>query len=73
MAWFLQTPMSWLEKCDGPEDPMSYLRGLVNRAAATQTWLEKSEQGRLLHEALDLSELFHPDTFLNALRQQTAR
>jgi len=65
--------MSWLEKCDGPEDPMSYLRGLVNRAAATQTWLEKSEQGRLLHETLDLSELFHPDTFLNALRQQTAR
>ena len=69
----LQTPMSWLEKCDGPEDPMSYLRGLVNRAAATQTWLEKSEQGRLLQEPLDLSELFHPDTFLNALRQQTAR
>jgi len=65
--------MSWLEKCDGPEDPISYLRGLVNRAAATQTWLEKSEQGRLLGETLDLSELFHPDTFLNALRQQTAR
>lgn len=65
--------MSWLEKCDGPEDPLSYLRGLVNRAIAIQTWVEKADQGRLLTETLDLSELFHPDTFLNALRQQTAR
>jgi dynein heavy chain 2 len=69
----LETPMSWLEKCDGPEDPVNYLRGLVSRAVAIQTWVEKAEQGRLLTETLDLSELFHPDTFLNALRQQTAR
>ena len=69
----MQTPMSWLSKCDGPEDPLSYLRGLVNRAIAIQSWVERAESGRLLSETLDLSELFHPDTFLNALRQQTAR
>jgi len=68
-----QTPISWLEKWDGPEDPLAYLRGLVNRAVAIQSWVEKAESGRLLGETLDLSELFHPDTFLNALRQQTAR
>ena len=68
-----QTPMSWLEKWDGPEEPMNYLRGLVNRAVAIQSWVEKAESGRLLQETLDLSDLFHPDTMLNALRQQTAR
>ena len=63
--------MSWLKKWDGPEDPMQYLRGLVARACAILNWVEKGP--RLLHETLDLAELFHPDTFLNALRQQTAR
>ena len=68
-----QTPLNWLSKWDGPEDPMQYLRGLVARALAIQTWVERAERGSLLNETLDLSELFHPDTFLNALRQQTAR
>ena len=52
---------------------MQYLRGLITRAQAIQGWVEKAEGNRLLSETLDLSELFHPDTFLNALRQQTAR
>ncbi len=69
----MKTPLTWLSKWDGPEDPMHYLRGLVARAIAVQSWVEKAESGRLLHELLDLSDLFHPDTFLNALRQQTAR
>ena len=73
IVFVLQTPLSWQGKWDGPEDPMQYLRGLVTRAQAIQTWVEKAESGRLLQETLDLSELFHPDTFLNALRQQTAR
>ncbi len=38
-----------------------------------QGWVERAERGGLLSEMLDLSELFHPDTFLNALRQETAR
>ena len=63
--------MSWLGKWDGPEDPMQYLRGLVARTVAIQRWVEAGS--RLLSDTLDLSELFHPDTFLNALRQQTAR
>ena len=52
---------------------MQYLRGLVTRAIAIQDWVEQAETGQLLSGQLDLSELFHPDTFLNALRQQTAR
>ena len=69
----LQTPLNWQEKWDGPEDPVQYLRGLVSRAVAVQTWVDKAQNNNLLRDTLDLSELFRPDTFLNALRQQTAR
>ena len=52
---------------------MHYLRALIAKTLALGSWVEKSESGSLLRDVLDLSELFHPDTFLNALRQQTAR
>ena len=65
--------MTWLKKWDGPGEPLHFLRGLVFRAIAVKSWVERAENGRLLNDTLDLSELFHPDTFLNALRQQTAR
>ncbi|KAL8606249.1 Cytoplasmic dynein 2 heavy chain 1 [Nucella lapillus] len=65
--------MKWLGQWDGPEDPIQYLKGLMARATALQGWVEKAQTGSLLTETLDLSELFRPDTFLNALRQQTAR
>ncbi|KAK7096855.1 hypothetical protein V1264_003902 [Littorina saxatilis] len=68
-----ETPMSWLKQWDGPEEPIQYLKGLIARASAIQAWVDKAENGSLLRDTLDLSELFRPDTFLNALRQQTAR
>ncbi|XP_057206860.1 cytoplasmic dynein 2 heavy chain 1 isoform X3 [Triplophysa rosa] len=68
-----ECPLSWQNKWEGPEDPMQYLRAVVSRALAIQGWVERAERGALLSEMLDLSELFHPDTFLNALRQETAR
>ncbi|XP_063840903.1 LOW QUALITY PROTEIN: cytoplasmic dynein 2 heavy chain 1-like [Scylla paramamosain] len=68
-----ETPGSWLKLWDGPEDPLEYLRSLVRRALGIGRWVAKSDQGNLLREPLDLSELLHPATFLNALRQLTAR
>ncbi|KFM70535.1 Cytoplasmic dynein 2 heavy chain 1, partial [Stegodyphus mimosarum] len=68
-----ETPNAWQNRWEGPEDPLAYLRGAMRRALAIQTWLPKAETGQLLDENIDLSHLFHPDTFLNALRQQTAR
>uniref|UniRef100_A0A8D2DB61 Dynein cytoplasmic 2 heavy chain 1 n=1 Tax=Sciurus vulgaris TaxID=55149 RepID=A0A8D2DB61_SCIVU len=68
-----QCPLTWQNKWEGPEDPLQYLRGLVARALAIQNWVDKAEKQTLLSDTLDLSELFHPDTFLNALRQETAR
>lgn len=62
-----------MEKWDGPEDPIQFIRGLVSRSQAVLEWVERAEQNRLLEQILDLSDLFHPDTFLNAFRQQTAR
>ncbi len=59
---------------EGPDEPVAYLRTLVSKTLALRSWNEKGLAGTLLKsESLDLSELFHPDTFLNALRQQTAR
>ena len=70
----VQIPGSWLELWEGPSDPAVYLHSLVARTLALGVWEERGRGGQLLEEgALDLSELFHPDTFLNALRQQTAR
>ncbi|XP_043189481.1 cytoplasmic dynein 2 heavy chain 1-like [Amphibalanus amphitrite] len=68
-----ETPGAWQAVWEGPEDPFQYLRSLVSRTLACKRWVQKAESGTLLNEPLDLSELFHPDTFLNALRQQTAR
>ncbi|KAG8584671.1 hypothetical protein GDO81_004716 [Engystomops pustulosus] len=72
-VWAQMCPLAWQSKWEGPEDPLQYLRGLVSRAVAIQNWVEKAEKQTLLSDTLDLSELFHPDTFLNALRQETAR
>ena len=71
---YCQVPHSWYDLWEGPEDPIHYLRSLVAKSLALGSWEEKGQAGVLLQgEVLDLSELFHPDTFLNALRQQSAR
>jgi dynein heavy chain 2, cytosolic len=66
-------PMSWLDAWEGPEDAFSWLRGLAERAIAQDKWVERANNGSLLKTPMDLSELFRPETLINALRQQTAR
>eukprot|EP00064_Thunnus_orientalis_P009632 superscaffoldBa00001237_g9657 len=68
-----ECPLTWQNKWEGPEEPMQYLRAVVTQALAIQSWVERAGRQALLSDTLDLSELFHPDTFLNALRQETAR
>ncbi|XP_061575223.1 dynein cytoplasmic 2 heavy chain 1 isoform X3 [Cololabis saira] len=68
-----ECPLKWQNKWEGPEEPMQYLRAVVTRALAMQSWVERASRQALLSDILDLSELYHPDTFLNALRQETAR
>ncbi|XP_061923239.1 dynein cytoplasmic 2 heavy chain 1 isoform X1 [Entelurus aequoreus] len=68
-----ECPLTWQDMWEGPEEPMQYLGAIVMRALALQSWVERASNQHLLSDTLDLSELFHPDTFLNALRQETAR
>ncbi|KAJ7371975.1 Cytoplasmic dynein 2 heavy chain 1 [Desmophyllum pertusum] len=68
-----EVPVSWSSRLEGPEDPIRWLRALVAKTLALGSWAEKCSSDSLLRDGLDLSDLFHPDTFLNALRQQTAR
>ena len=69
-----QVPADWSSRWDsGPEDPVQWLTSLMSKTLALTSWAERAESGKLLSSTLDLSDLFHPDTFLNALRQQTAR
>ncbi|XP_076054654.1 dynein cytoplasmic heavy chain beethoven [Oratosquilla oratoria] len=68
-----ETPSKWQSLWEGPEDPLDYMRSLLRRAIGIQRWVGKADQGNLLRDPLDLSDLLHPATFLNALRQHTAR
>lgn len=72
-------PVAWDVLWEGPESPLDYCRAAVEKALAIETWWQRcSGQGGLLGAgssmpALELSALFHPSTFLNALRQQASR
>jgi hypothetical protein len=70
-------PSDWQRLWEsGPEKPQAWLRDLVRRRIALLKWktsLTKGGSSALLSNALSLSDLFHPATFINALRQQTAR
>jgi dynein heavy chain 2 len=67
------TPGPWQKLWDGPEDPLKWCREAVTKAMALGRWTQMVRSGSLLREELDLSELFQPGVFLNALRQETAR
>ena len=66
-------PVEWTHRWEGPDKPQTWLRELVRRRLALGKWRTASKQGNLLGEPIELGELFNPSTFLNALRQQSAR
>ena len=69
-----QTPGSWQDQWDGPEDPSVYLTTVVEKFRALDKWVSSVDSGSSFFEQeLDLSELFRPDVFFNSLRQYAAR
>ena len=66
-------PSSWEKHWEGPEDPMRYCRGVVARMLSVNAMVERVVSGSLLSRPVRLEDFFHPETFLNALRQQMAR
>ena len=68
-----EVPGSWCRKWEGPAAPIHWLRSLVSKTLALGGWVERCQSGTLLSSPADLSELFNPTVFLNALRQESAR
>lgn len=69
-----EVPGEWRNRWDdGGEGCAEWLRALARRKRALTEWQEAASSGTLLTRPLDLAELLHPGTFLNALRQQSAR
>lgn len=66
-------PDSWSGMWEGPSSPVPWLRALVRRTNALKKWVEGIRTGNLFSDSIALGELFHPETFLNALRQLTSR
>ncbi|CAM9717863.1 unnamed protein product, partial [Sphacelaria rigidula] len=58
---------------EGPETPQAWLAALARKKASLSRWEAAVTKGDLLNHPVDLSNLFNPNTFLNAVRQQTAR
>ena len=72
-----ETPSSWLDKWAGPEEPAQFLSAIASRTVAvvklTDSIGNDTSSARILNDVIDLSALFNPGTFLNALRQAAAR
>lgn len=66
-------PERWSDQWDGPSSPVPWLRALVRKAQSLKRLLERMVTGQLFAEGISLGDLFHPETFLNAFRQLTAR
>mmetsp|Transcript_8125 Transcript_8125/g.10764 ORF Transcript_8125/g.10764 Transcript_8125/m.10764 type:complete len:2280 (+) Transcript_8125:2-6841(+) len=66
-------PATWEKKWEGPETPQVWLRAVVQKKIALSRWVQLVHREELLNTDLSLDELFNAGTFLNALRQQTAR
>jgi len=64
---------SWQKLFDGPSDSINFIREVARKASAIKVWLSQAASQSLLSASLNLSELFHPATFLNAFRQYTSR
>jgi dynein heavy chain 2, cytosolic len=68
-----EVPSAWEKRWEGPETATAYLTMLVRKKKALTKWAELAMNGRLLSQPLNLSDLFNPGTFLNALKQESAR
>lgn len=65
-------PLSWEGEFNGSERIFPWLTALVTKAVAIREWNSLCTSGSLLKSKLNMSNLFRPQTFLNALRQETS-
>lgn len=69
-----EVPDDWAEHWEGTEKVQPFMRLAVGKTAALRgTWLDRMASKSLLKAPVVLAQLFRPQNFLNALRQQAAR
>lgn len=68
-----QTPKEWLLLWNGPSEPFRYLQSLINKTSTISKWDVTTKVDELFREPVKLSVLFHPRTFLAALKQHTSQ
>ena len=67
-------PQEWSNIWDGPELPNSYLKSLGKKIKGMLNYLKNVDNDDILKKCdINLSEFLHPEAFINALRQKTAR
>ncbi|KAJ3271177.1 Cytoplasmic dynein 2 heavy chain 1 [Borealophlyctis nickersoniae] len=67
-------PPSWSTGWeDGPTDPTSFLKLTVAKTMAVDVWRTKCVEGVLFKQPVRVENVFHPATFLSAVRQATSR
>ncbi|KAK3283536.1 hypothetical protein CYMTET_8768 [Cymbomonas tetramitiformis] len=71
-----EIPVQWDSAWEGPEEPLQYLRSACARMEELEKLYGLVSRGQQLIgtvDQIDMGLLYHPETFLNALRQQTSR
>lgn len=66
-------PNKWSLFWEGTSMPSSWLKAFCKKVMQLKKWLKVLDNGNLLSNELNLGDLFHPEIFLNAIRQKTAR
>jgi len=63
----------WLVVCGVCVDAASVWQAVVKKKLAIDEWLASVRGGTTLSRSISLADMFNPQVFLNALRQQTSR
>ena len=66
-------PDSWRTMYDGPMLPLDYLKSFSKKLTGANNFVNLALNEKVLDSQINLSEFINPITFLNALRQKTAR
>jgi len=68
-----QIPDAWIKLWEGPELPLNYIKSLSKKITGVISYVNYAINDNLLENPLNLADFIHPDAFISALRQNSAR
>lgn len=68
-----KVPEDWISLWDGPDLPLNYLKSLGKKILGISNYVKNAMNDSLLKMNVNLAELLHPEAFISALRQKSAR